>query len=474
MFESFADAELINAMGEATRDESAMIAQRLAAVAELDARRARELADRNLWRTDPFEEVAAEVSAAQNISRGRAANQIHMARALRDELPRVAAVFATGEIDYRMVSTIIRRTENVEDDVKPELDAAIARRCRKWMRLSKPKLIERVDLWVTKHDPHAVRVPKQAKDNRYVEVAETSPGMAGIWANVDAADAAVFDARLGALAATVCDNDPRTKEQRRADAVAPLARREGALACQCGLPDCPAAAQRKAVEDIVINVLAEQATLDGTSDNPGYLPGFGILPAESVRDLATAGAECKAVKAPSDEPDGGYRPSATHAAFVRWRDLTCRFPGCDAPAEVCDIDHTKPYPWGPTHPSNTKLYCRNHHLLKTFYAGFGWSEHQLPDGTVTFTAPTGHTYRTEAHGGTLFPALAEPTADLGDIAVPDESPHRGVMMPTRKQTREQDRRDRITRERRERKELNAQEERERQAWLAATYEPPPF
>jgi hypothetical protein len=48
------------------------------------------------------------------------------------------------------------------------------------------------------------------------------------------------------------------------------------------------------------------------------------------------------------------------------------------------------------------------------------------------------------------------------------------MMPRRKQTRDQDRRDRINAERRERSELNAQEEQERQAWLAATYEPPPF
>ncbi len=59
-------------MGECTRDESAMIAQRLAAVGHLDARRARELVECRFWRTDPFEEVAAEISAAQNISRGRA------------------------------------------------------------------------------------------------------------------------------------------------------------------------------------------------------------------------------------------------------------------------------------------------------------------------------------------------------------------------------------------------------------------
>ena len=48
------------------------------------------------------------------------------------------------------------------------------------------------------------------------------------------------------------------------------------------------------------------------------------------------------------------------------------------------------------------------------------------------------------------------------------------MMPRRKQTRAQDRHDRINAERRERTELIAEEERQRQAWLAANYQPPPF
>jgi hypothetical protein len=282
----------------------------------------------------------------------------------------------------------------------------------------------------------------------------------------------LFDRRLEALAATVCDLDPRTKQQRRSDALGPLARREDTLACQCGSPDCAAGAERKIVGEIVIHVLAEQATLDGTSDQPGYLPGFGILPAESVRDLAQTATVKPLVMPDGGEP--GYRPSATLAQFVRFRDLTCRFPGCDAPAQVCDVDHTAPYPDGPTHPSNTKLYCRTDHLLKTFYAGFGWADRQFPDGTVVFTTPTGHTYRTQAHGGTLFPALAQPTGDLGEIKVPDESPHREVMMPTRRQTREQDRRDRINTERQQRIELNNQQERKHWAWLAANEKPPPF
>jgi hypothetical protein len=117
---------------------------------------------------------------------------------------------------------------------------------------------------------------------------------------------------------------------------------------------------------------------------------------------------------------------------------------------------------------------RCHHLVKTFYAAFGWSERQLPDGTVTWTAPTGHTYCTESHGGTLFSALAQPTGDLGEVPVPDESANRGLMMPKRKQSREQDRRDRIAAERRKRKELIAEEQRQGQAWIAANYKPPPF
>ena len=70
MFEDGHAASLIDEIGEAARCESAAIARRLAAVGELDALRTVELVERRLWRTDPYEEVAAEISAAQNISRG--------------------------------------------------------------------------------------------------------------------------------------------------------------------------------------------------------------------------------------------------------------------------------------------------------------------------------------------------------------------------------------------------------------------
>ena len=63
----------------------------------------------------------------------------------------------------------------------------------------------------------------------------------------------------------------------------------------------------------------------------------------------------------------GLAAGQLRADFVRCRDLTCRWPGCDQPVFDCDIDHTVPYAdGGPTHASNLKCYCRTHTTTKTF------------------------------------------------------------------------------------------------------------
>ena len=143
------------------------------------------------------------------------------------------------------------------------------------------------------------------------------------------------------------------------------------------------------------------------------------------------------------------------------RDLTCRFPNCDRAAEFCYVDHTVPYPAGPTHPSNLKALCRKHHLLKTFW---DWGDQQLPDGTVIWTSPTGRTYTTRPGSRLLLPALCVPTGELP--AAPTAGPpskDRCLMMPKRQRTREQDRIQRINAER----ALN-------DAHVAERNEPPPF
>ncbi|MGV0740730.1 DUF222 domain-containing protein, partial [Mycobacterium syngnathidarum] len=226
------DATLIDAISAATRAESVAIATRLAAIAALDSLREQELIDSILWRTDPFEEVCAEVSAAMWLSRGRAGTQVHHARVLRDKLPQVAARFAVGEIDYRVVCAIIARTGIVDRSVWAGLDAELATRAHRWMRFSQRQLRDRIDQWIAKLDPNGVRVPPDLTEERFVQIEAGSPGKATIWANVDAADGAALNQRLDAVAATVCEHDPRTHEQRRADAVGPVARGQAQLACR--------------------------------------------------------------------------------------------------------------------------------------------------------------------------------------------------------------------------------------------------
>ena len=267
-----------------------------------------------------------------------------------------------------------------------------------------------------------------------------------------APDAAAFDRRLDQLAATVCADDPRTRRQRRADALSALAAGASAIVCDCDSENCPVRdGSAEQGGQIVIHLLAEAQTVTAGGDAPALLPGYGAIPPETVRALAARARLRPVINGRELGAEPHYRPSAALAEFVRCRELTCRFPGCDRPAEVADIDHTVPYPLGPTHPSNLKLLCRLHHLLKTFYAGpGGWADRQLPDGRVIWTSPSGRTYTTKPAGALFFPQLALPTEalTLPSTTTRPDGPQRGVMMPTRRRTRAQERASRIRWERR--------------------------
>lgn len=472
-----AGGAVIDAITAASREQNAACGRELMAIGELYARRAPEDDEARIcWAVDGHANLVAELSAALNISRGRAAARLRLAIDLRERLPKVGALFAGGAIDYRMVTTLVNRADLVTDpEWLARLDEAFARWAPTWMKLSGPKLYERVDMWVERFDPTGVREPKTPSEDVYVEVGPISPGVVGIWARLAYQDGVAFDTRLDAMASGVCRDDPRSKDQRRADALMAMASGRTRLACRCGAADCPHRGPETPAPRVVINVIAEQATLEGRSNDPGYLPGYGAVPAALLREQAPT-ADVRLVTLPSPYPEDGYRPSAQLARFVRMRDLTCRFPGCDVAAAHCQIDHTIPYPIGPTHPSNLKLLCVFHHLLKTFWTGpTGWADLQLPDGTVVWRAPIGRMYTTRPAGAEFFAQLARPT---GEIRIsqhhrPDDI-HRGVMMPRRKRTRAQDKAYRVARERRRNTERLTAEELFLAERLARDDEPPPF
>jgi len=106
---------------------------------------------------------------------------------------------------------------------------------------------------------------------------------------------------------------------------------------------------------------------------PALVMGGAIMPAPLLAAKLAHTATIRPVIHPGDSaPEPRYAPSAGLARFVRCRDLTCRFPGCDAPADHCDIDHTIAYPVRPTQAANLKLLCRCHaceHIKRSEQAG---------------------------------------------------------------------------------------------------------
>ncbi|HEV8527348.1 MAG TPA: HNH endonuclease, partial [Actinomycetes bacterium] len=152
-----------------------------------------------------------------------------------------------------------------------------------------------------------------------------------------------------------------------------------------------ARAQGRRVE---IGVLVPYPTLIGLSELPGELDGFGPIPASVARRLAAGGTWRRILTDPAtgrvlDYGSTRYRPPQDLIDQVIARDRTCRGIGCDRPARSCQIDHTIPYPDGPTAQGNTGPFCDRQHLFKTHG---GWQVSQPTPGQFVWRTLTGHTY----------------------------------------------------------------------------------
>ncbi|MEC5183598.1 hypothetical protein RCH12_001053 [Cryobacterium sp. MP_3.1] len=168
-------------------------------------------------------------------------------------------------------------------------------------------------------------------------------------------------------------------------------------------------------------------TAMGKSEAPGFLEGYGPIPADTAREIA-AGApsftrllvhpETGAVLSVGKEH---YRVPADTRRWLRLRDGTCRFPGCTRPASRSDIDHTTAWEHGgPTDSDNLAHLCRAHHRVKHHTL---WAVVHEPRGVLRWTSPAGETHRTYPET-TLGPppTLAPTTQPPAPPTVPPVSP----------------------------------------------------
>jgi len=293
------------------RVESAACARKVARMASMlnAAYAASGSADRDQWCVDNFDAVAAHVGAAQRITPGAASNQLLIAVALHERFPQVAAVFAEGLITYQLVRTVVQRGALVVDPVAlHELDRLLAEAFGAWEPMSVDKTEKTVDALVAQVDPHAVRRTETKARGRSVDVAvdEDGTGMATVYATLFAHDGAAFDARLTAMADTVCAADTRTKDQRHADAIGALAHGADRLVCLCESAECLAALNPPST-GVVVDVVASQDTLADTAPNAGPRAPTPETPAET--DAATPDKLNAAWASDDAAPQDESRPS---------------------------------------------------------------------------------------------------------------------------------------------------------------------
>jgi hypothetical protein len=137
------------------------------------------------------------------------------------------------------------------------------------------------------------------------------------------------------------------------------------------------------------------------------IPGIGFIDADTVETLLSV-VPTDIGRALLDARTGtlmesvsnAYRPSKSVTEFVTTRDGTCRMWGCNRPAVKCDLDHARPWPAGPTTPTNLGGLCRRHHRLKQQRR---WAYQLAPDGTATWTSPSGKQRITQPDHAALPP-----------------------------------------------------------------------
>lgn len=336
---------------------------------------------------------------------GGAQARLHLALSL-DRLPGTLLALTAGRLDLTKTRAVVEATSPLDEAGALAVETRVLGRAPEQTVGRLKAALARAVIAV---DPAAARVRHQrAVTDRRVEMWALPDGMAAVYAHLPAADAMACHLWLTALAEKAKGpGDPRTLDQRRADALADLAWSGLAHGQQ------PGGLPRQHGRQVQVQVAVAASTLLGLDDQPGELTGYGPIPAEVARMLAGDAVWRRILTDPEsgavlDVGTTTYRPPQHLAELVMARDKTCRAPGCRIPARRCEIDHSRRFPDGPTASHNLGCGCKHDHRMKH---ETDWDVEQLLDATFIWTSPTGHTY--------VVPA--EPFLDLPPSA-PDPPP----------------------------------------------------
>jgi hypothetical protein len=329
--------------------------------------------------------VREDVSCALRLSGVTAQRRLDVARSLTDDLPATLGLLRRGEISYRHAQTLAEAVEPLDGKQRQAVQERVLARAGEQTLAEFTRSMRRAVASVAAATVEAQRV--EAMTDRRVAVTAREDGMAELWALLPVEGAAAVMAAVDALASVTSTTDPRSGDQRRADALVDL----GVAALHD--PRLPRAQGLRPA----IQVTVALSTLLGADEQPGELAGHGPIPATLARRLAAdeTGTWRRLVTDPLtgallDYGRTTYRPPTDLAEFVIARDQTCTFPTCNRRAQRCELDHRIPYDsGGSTNPENLAAVCKRHHTAKH---QADWTPHREPDGRHTWTSPNGHRY----------------------------------------------------------------------------------
>ncbi|QVI23897.1 DUF222 domain-containing protein [Nocardia tengchongensis] len=282
--EAMGEDELVDALRRAHGAAAFAQAAEVTAVREMYRRHRAVNAEPGAGGVRAGEFAAAEIAVAVQVSEGVAAALIDIGLAL-DSLPQTKLAFAAGRIDLSRVQVITDCLRGLSREVREVLEPKLIDAA---LRSDPARLRQTAQRWVIRLDPKGETRRREIREqDRDVRIRAVQDGMAVFEGLLPAAGAQALAMRLREMSLQVCDQDPRTMAQRRADALIALADGSGRLHCGCGKNlDCPKADAPTTTRRPLIQVGVAAETLLGLRDDPAFLAGYGPIDANLARSLA--------------------------------------------------------------------------------------------------------------------------------------------------------------------------------------------
>jgi hypothetical protein len=370
-----------------------------------------------------YRSVTAELATALHVPQSTMERQISEAWALATQLPATLGALRNGQISARHATVIVEETTDLGDDpgLRAKLDEQLAMTAvtvtaaslrRKARALREDQQVQSI---AERH--------RAARAKRRVELEPARHGMAWLHALLPATDALLIKDRLDQVAhAGSAGHDGSAsgdagRERRRVDQCRADAARD--LLLHGTLPAGTDFADIVARVRPTVHVTVPVLTLNGASEAPGLLDGYGPIDADSsCRIAATAPSFTRILTHPVsgtvlDVDRTTYHPPADLKRWLEVRDGTCRFPGCNRRAARCEVDHTIDWQHGGgTAFDNLAHLCTLHHHLKHETS---WSVQHLAEGVMEWRSPAGRVHVT--HPGRRIPSdtdsLGPPARETG-------------------------------------------------------------